>query len=366
MFANGGRTASKGVEILGQSRPSVEMGEQHNARIKYYTASVEETGKGAGDPGHGVMFNGNKVHWGAVAVDPRYIPLGTRMRIEGWGDQVFTAEDTGSAVRGWHVDVFWPGTREGAFQQNDLKGGTRTITLLGPGPAFTDRAPGTAPAQASVSVVEDPEMDQSRWVTLNLRAHDAEDRVAGMMISNNPQFTDAFEEPYAVSKKWTLAPGDGTKTVYARFKNALGGWSDTASTTVTLEERPPRGSVVVAPDPRIVLTAGLSGTPLATVGDQPKVIGHPAYRPLGPNLLRNSSLRLGPEDSLRDGKRAFARMAGRSSSRRPRAITAVLPCKAWRKQAAKSPTWCRRSSSNRNQIQPFRVDSGCRCFHDDR
>ncbi|MDQ3327364.1 MAG: carbohydrate binding domain-containing protein, partial [Chloroflexota bacterium] len=289
MFANAGRTASKGVEILSDARPSTTAGEQHDAEITYYTASKEETGKGPGDPGHAVMFNGNKVHWGAVAVDPQYIPLGTRMTIEGWGDQVFVAADTGSRVRGWHVDVFWPGTRAEAFRKNDTMGGTRTITLLGPGPAFTDRAPGTAPIKGAVSVVENPDIAFSRWLTLRLSAQDAEEPVVGMMISNNPHFTDAFEEPYAVNRKWTLAPGDGRKTVYARFKNARGAWSDAASTSITLEEQPPRGSVVVAPDPRILLSAGLSGTTLAAIGAQPRVTGQPAYRPLGPNLLRNSS-----------------------------------------------------------------------------
>ncbi|MBA2363299.1 MAG: carbohydrate binding domain-containing protein [Chloroflexia bacterium] len=289
MFANAGRTASKGVEIISDIRPSVEEGEQHDAAITYYTAAKQETGKGPGDPGHGVMFNGNQVHWGAVAVDPRYIPLGTRMSIEGWGDQVFVAEDTGSRVRGWHVDVFWPGARQEALQKNDTMGGTRTVTLLGPGPAFTDRAPGTAPMQGTVSIVEEPDSASTRWVTLRLAARDAEDPVVGMMVSNNMHFTDAFEEPYAGRKKWTLAPGDGTKTVYARFKNEVGAWSDAVATRVTLEEQPPRGSVVVAPDPRVLLSAGLSGTPLAAIGAQPTVTGQPAYRPLGPNLLRNAS-----------------------------------------------------------------------------
>ncbi len=33
----------------------------------------------------GIMANGKRVHWGAVAVDPRYIPLGTRIHISGFG-----------------------------------------------------------------------------------------------------------------------------------------------------------------------------------------------------------------------------------------------------------------------------------------
>ncbi len=47
------------------------------------------------------------MHWGTVAVDPRYIPLGSLMLIDGL-DGVFTAEDTGGGVRGPMVDVWFP------------------------------------------------------------------------------------------------------------------------------------------------------------------------------------------------------------------------------------------------------------------
>ncbi len=39
-----------------------------------------------------------------IAVDKRVIPLGTRVYIEGYGE--FVAEDTGSAVRGNHIDIY--------------------------------------------------------------------------------------------------------------------------------------------------------------------------------------------------------------------------------------------------------------------
>ena len=44
--------------------------------------------------------------WGVVAVDPAVIPLGTRMTIPGYGEGV--AADTGSAVRGAIIDVWFP------------------------------------------------------------------------------------------------------------------------------------------------------------------------------------------------------------------------------------------------------------------
>lgn len=50
---------------------------------------------------------------GTVAVDPEYIPLGTRLYVEGYGEAV--AEDTGRLIKGWKIDLFME-TREEALQ----------------------------------------------------------------------------------------------------------------------------------------------------------------------------------------------------------------------------------------------------------
>ena len=49
---------------------------------------------------------GTVAHWGTVAVDPGVIPLGSRLRIDGF-DDTFIAEDTGGGVRGDHVEIFF-------------------------------------------------------------------------------------------------------------------------------------------------------------------------------------------------------------------------------------------------------------------
>ncbi len=59
-----------------------------------------------GDPN--ITATGSQVRDGVVAVDPKRIPYGTKLLIQGF-DGVFTAEDTGSAMRnaeGLHIDVF--------------------------------------------------------------------------------------------------------------------------------------------------------------------------------------------------------------------------------------------------------------------
>jgi 3D (Asp-Asp-Asp) domain-containing protein len=55
-------------------------------------------------PGH--TASGLPVGWGIVAVDPSVIPLGTRMTVPGYGRAV--AADTGSAVKGAIIDLWFP------------------------------------------------------------------------------------------------------------------------------------------------------------------------------------------------------------------------------------------------------------------
>ena len=80
-------------------------------RATSYTASYEDTGKGPGDPGFGITYTGVKVRKGIIAVDPRVIPLGTRVYIEGIGstpDYGFAvAADIGGAIKGNKIDLYF-------------------------------------------------------------------------------------------------------------------------------------------------------------------------------------------------------------------------------------------------------------------
>jgi 3D (Asp-Asp-Asp) domain-containing protein len=69
--------------------------------------------------------SGTPVRWGVVSVDPRVIPLGSKLMIDGF-DTVFVAEDTGGAVRGNHIDIYFPDRAEA------LRFGVqhRTVTIL--------------------------------------------------------------------------------------------------------------------------------------------------------------------------------------------------------------------------------------------
>lgn len=69
----------------------------------------------------GVTASGRPAGHGIVAVDPRYIPLGTRLYIPGYGHAL--AGDTGSAIRGNRIDLGFESHRDA------LRFGRRSIVV---------------------------------------------------------------------------------------------------------------------------------------------------------------------------------------------------------------------------------------------
>lgn len=73
--------------------------------ITMYAATVEQCGSS-----DGITASGRKVtddptcH--TVAVDPKVIPLGSYLIIEGYEGIIFRADDTGSAINGYDIDIF--------------------------------------------------------------------------------------------------------------------------------------------------------------------------------------------------------------------------------------------------------------------
>ncbi len=69
----------------------------------------------------GRTASGLPTGWGIVAVDPSVIPLGTRMTIPGYGEGV--AADTGGAVRGATIDLWFPTLAQA------MAWGRKTVTI---------------------------------------------------------------------------------------------------------------------------------------------------------------------------------------------------------------------------------------------
>jgi 3D (Asp-Asp-Asp) domain-containing protein len=69
----------------------------------------------------GLTASGIPVRRGVVAVDPRVIPLGTRMYVPGYGRGI--AADVGSAIKGRIIDLWMSSTAEARIW------GRRTVTI---------------------------------------------------------------------------------------------------------------------------------------------------------------------------------------------------------------------------------------------
>jgi uncharacterized protein YabE (DUF348 family)/3D (Asp-Asp-Asp) domain-containing protein len=99
-----------------------------NISLTAYTAGVASTGKRSGDAEYGVTFTGTHVTEGrTIAVDPNVIPLGWWVYIEGIGFRL--AEDTGSAIKGQKIDVYYES--ESYANRFGVKRGV-TVYVIGP------------------------------------------------------------------------------------------------------------------------------------------------------------------------------------------------------------------------------------------
>ncbi|RED51680.1 3D domain-containing protein [Cohnella lupini] len=103
---NGAPSAAEArtVKLNGQSVKVKRM--LSNVTLTAYSADFASTGKSEGDSGFGVTSSGAVVKEGrTIAVDPRVIPIGWWVYIDGIGFR--RAEDTGSAVKGKKIDVYY-------------------------------------------------------------------------------------------------------------------------------------------------------------------------------------------------------------------------------------------------------------------
>lgn len=90
--------------------------EKRNPNI-YYDKSGNPLGTGkkyisnaSAYTGDTTTASGQRPRWGTIAVDPRVIPLGSRVYVP-YFDKVFIANDTGGIIRGTMIDIFMKSAR---------------------------------------------------------------------------------------------------------------------------------------------------------------------------------------------------------------------------------------------------------------
>ncbi|QDQ00376.1 LysM peptidoglycan-binding domain-containing protein [Lysinibacillus fusiformis] len=99
------------------SAPANASGQTYTMRATAYTAYCEGCS--------GITANGTDIRSNpglkVIAVDPRVIPLGTKVWVEGYGEAI--AADTGGAIKGNKIDVFIPSDGQAR------NWGVRTVTV---------------------------------------------------------------------------------------------------------------------------------------------------------------------------------------------------------------------------------------------
>lgn len=104
-------TAPKPKLVIRGSGNQTSRSGYQGRRSFIVSASAYEPGpRSCGRYADGYTAIGLPARKGVIAVDPRVIPLGTRVHVEGYGPAI--AADTGGAIKGHRIDVCYPTVRE--------------------------------------------------------------------------------------------------------------------------------------------------------------------------------------------------------------------------------------------------------------
>lgn len=101
----------------------------------------------------------------------------------------------------------------------------------------------TAPPSGSIELNNGAQYTNRTQITVKMDARDNQSGRLEYQLSNDGRAWSSWAQVTA-SVSWTLTSGDGTKTVYARFRDASGNVSASVSARIVLDSRTPRISSV--------------------------------------------------------------------------------------------------------------------------
>ncbi|OGF44274.1 MAG: hypothetical protein A2231_02070 [Candidatus Firestonebacteria bacterium RIFOXYA2_FULL_40_8] len=125
---------------------------------------------------------------------------------------------------------------------HDLAGNLINTSNYGSG--IVSGGDSTPPVSCSVIVNNSAVYTKTASVTLSLYALDTSTGVSSVAVSNdNVTYTNYA---YSTGQAWTLSGSDGTKTVYAKFRDGAGNWSTPVNDTIVYDTTVPgSGSAVI-------------------------------------------------------------------------------------------------------------------------
>ena len=137
-----------------------------------------------------------------------------------WGDYVGVATDPVDAYAVWQADEYPHVTGLWAT----------TVSRL---------AEDVIPPVGSVTINAGATYASSNAVNLSVLATDDLSGVSQVLVSNDSGMAGAVTLPYSTAVAWTLAGGDGIKTVYAQWQDGAGNRSPVQSDAITVDKEAP-------------------------------------------------------------------------------------------------------------------------------
>lgn len=111
-------SAAAAPKVTALSGKSYAYSKSIQVKATAYTAAASENGGWAG-----LDYFGNSLKVGTVAVDPKMIPLGTKLYVTGYdynglpqGGMIATATDIGGSIKGNRIDIFVPDSQSKAMK----------------------------------------------------------------------------------------------------------------------------------------------------------------------------------------------------------------------------------------------------------
>lgn len=103
------KPADRGSREVKEVKKVKEVSRIFYTEITSYCACTVCTGKQPSDSTYGITATGARAREGrTVATDFNYLPIGTQLKIEGFGDTIFIVEDTfGNVNKGYRIDIFF-------------------------------------------------------------------------------------------------------------------------------------------------------------------------------------------------------------------------------------------------------------------
>lgn len=123
------------------------------------------------------------------------------------------------------------------------------------------------PPVLAAQIEGNPSLTAAQTITIVVAASDAGSGLEAVRLADDSSFALAGWQPYANRLPFTLAQGDGLKTIFAQVRDRAGNPSQVVSVTVSLDATPPAAQLTLAtpepvwqPEVRVLIDASTDAT----------------------------------------------------------------------------------------------------------